>query len=153
MKDKDNFHLYLTTGRIVCQEIFQKVRLVLWTRKNSLMNRHGQQGQNIPERGGNATRRKYGRQTANIGSAAPSDCKRLEVERMPKRTFDRTAPYQSISGASIITGLARGYIRDGCKSGKIPHLMVGGEYRVCMSLFLQQLEAEAVSNMKSEVRA
>lgn len=71
---------------------------------------------------------------------------------MPKRTFDPDAPYQSISGASIITGLARGYIRDGCKSGKIPHLMVGGEYRVCMSLFLQQLEAEAAANMKSEVR-
>ena len=74
------------------------------------------------------------------------------VSTTPKRKFDPDAPYQSISGASIITGLARGYIRDGCKSGKIPHLMVGGEYRVCMSLFLQQLEAEAAANMKSEVR-
>lgn len=74
------------------------------------------------------------------------------VSTTPKRTFDRDAPYQSISGASIITGLARGYIRDGCKSGKIPHLMVGGEYRVCMSLFLHQLEAEAAANMKSEVK-
>lgn len=117
------------------------------------MNRHGRQGQNIPESGGNATRRKYGLQTANIGSAAPSDCKRLEVERMPKRTFDRDAPYQGISGASRISGLSQGFIRDGCKSGKIPHLMVGGEYRVCMSLFLQQLEAEAAASMKSEVRS
>ena len=91
--------------------------------------------------------------TRRIGGARPSRCSRTGVGRMPKRTFDPDAPYQSISGASIITGLARGYIRDGCKSGKIPHLMVGGEYRVCMSLFLQQLEAEAVSNMKSEVRA
>lgn len=64
----------------------------------------------------------------------------------PKRTFDRNAPYQPINGAAAITGLSRWYIRDGCKRGKIPHLMVGGEYRVCMGLFLQQLEAEAAAN-------
>lgn len=72
---------------------------------------------------------------------------------LPKRRFDPTAPYQGIPGASRISGLSRGFIRDGCKAGTIPHLMVGGEYRICMSLFLQQLEAEAAANMKSEVRA
>lgn len=74
------------------------------------------------------------------------------VTPTPKRTFDPTAPYQPVNGAATITGLARGYIRDGCKSGKIPHIMCGQEYRICMPLFLKQLEAESAANMKG-VRA
>lgn len=71
---------------------------------------------------------------------------------MPKRKFDPDAPYQGISGASRITGLAQGYIRGLCKSGAAPCLRVGQEYKINMALFLQQLEAEAAANMKSEVR-
>ena len=67
---------------------------------------------------------------------------------MPKRTIDLTAPYQSIRGASRISGLAQGYIRNGCKSGTIPCLRVGQEYRINMRLFLQQLEAESITNLK-----
>lgn len=71
---------------------------------------------------------------------------------MPKRTFDRDAPYQSIRGAAEITGLSMGSIRAGCKAGKVPFVMCGQEYRISMPLFLQQLEAEAAANMKSEVK-
>lgn len=67
---------------------------------------------------------------------------------MPKRTFDRDAPYQGINGAARITGISAGAIRAGCRSGTIPHIMVGAEYRVCMRLFLQQLEAEAAASLK-----
>ena len=67
---------------------------------------------------------------------------------MPRRTFDPAAPYQSITGASRITGLAQGYIRDGCKQGTIPHIMCGSEYRVNVPLFLQQLEVEATANVR-----
>lgn len=67
---------------------------------------------------------------------------------MPKRTFDPTAPYQGINGAARISGISAGAIRAGCKAGKIPHIRVGAEYRVCMRLFLQQLEAEATANLK-----
>lgn len=67
---------------------------------------------------------------------------------MPKRTVDLTAPYQSIRGASRISGLAQGYIRAGCKNGTIPCLRVGQEYRINMPLFLQQLEAESSANLK-----
>lgn len=67
---------------------------------------------------------------------------------MPKRTFNPEAPYQSISGASRITGLAQGYIRGLCKSGDCPHIMNGQEYRIYMPLFLQKLEAKAAANMK-----
>lgn len=67
---------------------------------------------------------------------------------MPKRAFDRDAPYQSIRGAAEITGLSMGSIRAGCKAGEVPHVMQGSEYRVCMPLFLQQLEAEATASLK-----
>ena len=67
---------------------------------------------------------------------------------MPKRTLDRTAPYQSIRGAAEITGLSMGSIRAGCKAGKIPFVMCGREYRISMSLFLKKLEAEATANLK-----
>lgn len=69
---------------------------------------------------------------------------------MPKRTFDPDAPYQSINGASRLTGLASGYIRDGCRSGRIPCLRVGQEYRICMRLFLQQLETEAATSIRKD---
>lgn len=72
---------------------------------------------------------------------------------MPKRTFDRDAPYQSIRGAAEITGLSMGSIRAGCKAGKIPFVMCGQEYRISMPLFLHQLEMEVSANMKSEVKA
>ena len=67
---------------------------------------------------------------------------------MPKRMIDLSAPYQSIRGASRISGLAQGYIRTGCKNGTIPCLRVGQEYRINMPLFLQQLEAESTANLK-----
>ena len=67
---------------------------------------------------------------------------------MPKRKFDPDAPYQPFRGASKITGLSIGFLRDGCKNGKIPHVMAGKEYRICMPLFLKQLEDEAAANLK-----
>lgn len=66
---------------------------------------------------------------------------------MSRRTIDLTAPYQSIRGASRISGLAQGYIRTGCKNGEIPCLRVGQEYRINMPLFLQQLEAKSAANL------
>lgn len=67
---------------------------------------------------------------------------------MARRTIDLIAPYQSIRGASRISGLAQGYIRAGCRDGTIPCLRVGKEYRINMPLFLQQLEAESTANLK-----
>ena len=67
---------------------------------------------------------------------------------MSKRMFDSEAPYQSIRNAARITGLSMFFLRDGCKTGKIPHLMIGGEYRICMPLLLEILEQEAASNVR-----
>ena len=67
---------------------------------------------------------------------------------MPKRKMNPDAPYQSIAGASRLTGLAQGFIREGCKAGTIPHIMCGSEYRICMPLLLRSLETESAASMK-----
>ncbi len=67
---------------------------------------------------------------------------------MPKRKFNPDAPYQGIPGASRLTGLSQGYVRDLCKSGKAPCLRVGAEYRINMGLFLRLLEGESVASLK-----
>ena len=66
---------------------------------------------------------------------------------MARRTFDKSAPYQSIRGAAEITELSMGSIRAGCKAGKIPFIMCGQEYRISMPLFLRQLENEAAASL------
>lgn len=71
---------------------------------------------------------------------------------MPKRTTDRTAPYQSIHNTSCITGYSQGAIRAGCKNGKIPHVMVGKEYRINVPLFLALLEEQSRDSLKLDAK-
>ena len=64
---------------------------------------------------------------------------------MATRKFDPEAPFQSIRNTAFLTGLSAGFIRQGCQAGKIPHVRVGGEYRINVPLFLAQLD-EASTN-------
>lgn len=86
------------------------------------------------------------RKTSGIGNEKPP--KERSKPPMPRRNTSPDAPYQSIAGASRLTSLAQGFIREGCKAGTIPHIMCGGEYRICMPLFFQSLEAESAASMK-----
>lgn len=67
---------------------------------------------------------------------------------MPKRKFDPEALYQTIGGASRLTGLSQHYIRSGCKLGTVPHIMCGGEYRIYMPMLMRQLEDQAIASVK-----
>ena len=71
---------------------------------------------------------------------------------MPKRTFDPTAPYQSIRNTSYITGHSQNAIRTGCKNGEIPHVMVGKEYRVNVPLFLELLDEKSRESLKADIK-
>lgn len=62
------------------------------------------------------------------------------------KTVNTDAPFQSPRNAAIISGLSVAYIREGCKSGKIPHIRVGVDYRVNMPRFLDLLEKESQVN-------
>lgn len=70
---------------------------------------------------------------------------------MGKRAFDANAPFQSIRGAAKLTGLSAGYIRSGCREGKIPHLKCGCEYRIDMARLWDALRAESSNNAKGGV--
>ena len=69
---------------------------------------------------------------------------------MPRLTFDPKAPFQSISGAAKLTGLSMYYIRTGCKSGTVPHIKCGDDYRICMPQFLAQLEKQARDSVQNK---
>jgi len=60
-----------------------------------------------------------------------------------RKEIDKTALFQSIRGASEITGLSQKYIRDGCRTNTIPHVMCGSDYRINMALFMEQLNRES----------
>ncbi|MCD8051907.1 MAG: helix-turn-helix domain-containing protein [Clostridiales bacterium] len=47
---------------------------------------------------------------------------------------------QKIIPASEITGLSPSYIRNGCKAGKIKHIISGRSYYVDMPWLLQQID-------------
>ena len=65
---------------------------------------------------------------------------------MPRRNrTDERAPFQSLEGACRITGLSTWYLRNGCKSGRIPHIMVGSDYRVNVPALLAQLNQESLA--------
>ena len=68
---------------------------------------------------------------------------------MGKRKVDLDAPYQGLRVASLITGQAVSWLRDGCKNGTIPHIRVGQEYRINVPRLLEQLEAESMSSVKA----
>lgn len=67
---------------------------------------------------------------------------------MGKRKIDLEAPYQGLRASSVITGQAVSWLREGCKSGRIPHIRVGQEYRINIPMLLEQLEAESAQSVK-----
>lgn len=62
---------------------------------------------------------------------------------MRPKVINRDAPYQSPTHAAYISGFSVWYIRQGCKTGTIPHIRVGRDYRVNMPLWLEQMEHES----------
>ena len=50
-------------------------------------------------------------------------------------------PFQSIADTARITGLSRYQLRIWCKSGEIPHILIGKKYLVNVPALLKQLGA------------
>lgn len=51
--------------------------------------------------------------------------------------------FQKISDTARITGLSAYFIREGCKSGEIPHIRCGLTYLVNVPALLEKLDAES----------
>lgn len=61
---------------------------------------------------------------------------------MKKREINDTAPFQRIDDAARITGLPRGYLRDGSKTGDVPCIWHGRACLVNVPALLRKLDAE-----------
>lgn len=64
---------------------------------------------------------------------------------MRKRSRDSTVipPFLSIERACEVTGLSQYYLRNGCKSGFVPHVRSGRSYLVNVPALLRKLDAES----------
>ena len=59
---------------------------------------------------------------------------------MPKLSKQNdAAPFQRIPAACRITGLSQSYLRAGCKSGDVPHIMSGQTYLINVPALLRKL--------------
>ena len=50
------------------------------------------------------------------------------------------APFQTISGASHITGLSQSYLRKGAIAGTIPHIKSGNTYMINIPLLMETMD-------------
>lgn len=53
--------------------------------------------------------------------------------------------FLSINEAATATGLARSFLRNGCRSGTVPHIMAGCKYLVNVPALMEQLDAQSRS--------
>ena len=60
-------------------------------------------------------------------------------------------PYATIDQTCAITGLSRHYLRHGCRTNTIPHIMCGSKYMICVPALLAQLETQANCNSTPKV--
>lgn len=62
------------------------------------------------------------------------------MPKLPERNDN--APFQRIPAACRITGLSQHYLREGCKTGTVPHVKAGGTYMINIPALLRLLGAE-----------
>lgn len=53
------------------------------------------------------------------------------------------APFLGIRDASRVTGLSQHYLREGCKSGGVPHIKSGNVYLINVPMLLKQLDRQS----------
>jgi hypothetical protein len=59
---------------------------------------------------------------------------------MKTKKYNPEARFQSIDDACRTTGLSRNYLRNGCKSGEVPHIRSGRLYMVDVVALYKKLE-------------
>lgn len=57
-----------------------------------------------------------------------------------RKPYDPTRPFQSIADASRTTGLSQFALRQGCRTGTLPHIRSGTTYLINMKLLVERLD-------------
>ena len=55
--------------------------------------------------------------------------------------MDRAKPFMTIREACNYSGLSQRFLRDGCKSGIIPHIMSGNTYMINVAMLMETLDS------------
>lgn len=59
-------------------------------------------------------------------------------------------PFQTLKEAAGTTGLSQRFLRDGCKSGTVPHVKSGTKYYVNVPLLIEQLNENSLKGAANE---
>ena len=54
-----------------------------------------------------------------------------------------TTPFGSVKDAATVTGLSQKFIRDGIKSGLVPHVLAGNKYIINIPALIEVIDAES----------
>ena len=60
------------------------------------------------------------------------------------------APLQPIRAAAELTGISCAALRAGCQEGTVPHVKIGGDYRIHVPALLELLEKEARASVTAD---
>ena len=60
------------------------------------------------------------------------------------------APFQRIPDAARATGLSQSFLRRGCKTGTVPHIMSGNTYYVDVERLIQRLRGQPLDETRKE---
>jgi len=63
--------------------------------------------------------------------------------------MDKVKTFMTIREACNYTGLSQRFLREGCKMGKIPHVMSGNTYMINVALLMDTLNKMSRDTMKS----
>ena len=64
--------------------------------------------------------------------------------RPDPKTVDPNARYQPLNSAARMSVLSRAFILKGCKSGEVPHIKVGSDFRVDYPAWMAKMSREVV---------
>ena len=65
-----------------------------------------------------------------------------EKDRLTEKAANQP-PFLNIARACEVTGLSQYYLRNGCKSGFVPHIKSGKVYLINVPALLRKLDAES----------
>lgn len=65
------------------------------------------------------------------------------MNNQPKRAVVKNQPFLNIRDACNFTGLSQRFLREGCKTGKLPCVMSGNTYMINIPLLMEQLNTES----------
>lgn len=57
-------------------------------------------------------------------------------------------PFLSIKDAATVTGLSQKYLRQGVRSGEIPHICAGAKYMINVPALMEKLNAQSVETIR-----